>query len=100
MRGLSRTSRDVPPFCVMDGTHTVRAVNSIGLRRAGFSPAAIRSLHRAFALLFRGSQNLSIALARLKQQGPLSAEVVELIEFIRHSKRGVAFGPRRQHSDD
>ena len=34
LRGLSRTSRDVPPFCIMDGTHTIRGVNAIGLRRA------------------------------------------------------------------
>jgi hypothetical protein len=27
MRGLSRTSRDVPPFCIMDGTHTLRGIN-------------------------------------------------------------------------
>jgi hypothetical protein len=26
LRGLSRTSRDVPPFCIIDGTHTVRGV--------------------------------------------------------------------------
>ena len=28
MRGLSRTSRDVPPFCMMDLTHTLRGINS------------------------------------------------------------------------
>jgi UDP-N-acetylglucosamine acyltransferase len=100
MRGLSRTSRDVPPFCVMDGTHTVRAVNSIGLRRAGFSSAAIQSLRHAFAVLFAGRQNLHIALAKLEQQGQLPAEVIEMIEFIRQSRRGVAFGPRRQQPDD
>jgi UDP-N-acetylglucosamine acyltransferase len=99
MRGLSRTSRDVPPFCLMDGTHTLRAINTVGLRRAGFSAAAIQSLRRAFTVLFRGPQNLNLALAKLEQQGQLSAEVVEMIEFIRQSRRGVAFGPRRQHSD-
>jgi UDP-N-acetylglucosamine acyltransferase len=96
MRGLSRSSRDVPPFCLMDGTHTLRAINTIGLRRAGFSPAAIRSLRNAFAVLFRSSQNLQIALGILQRQGPLSAEVTEMVEFIRRSKRGVAFGPRRR----
>jgi len=100
MRGLSRTSRDVPPFCLMDGTHTLRAINSIGLRRAGFSPIAIRSLRQAFAMLFRGPQNLKLALARLQQEGPLSAEVAEMVEFMRRSKRGVAFGPRRPHDAD
>jgi len=31
LRGLSRTSRDVPPFCIMDDTHTVKAINQVGL---------------------------------------------------------------------
>jgi UDP-N-acetylglucosamine acyltransferase len=95
MRGLSRTSRDVPPFCLMDGTHTLRAINSIGLRRAGFSSAAIRSLRNAFAMLFGGPRNLALALDKLEQQGPLSAEVAEMVEFIRRSRRGVASGARR-----
>ena len=97
MRGLSRTSRDVPPFCLMDGTHTLRAINSVGLRRAGFSPPVIRSLRNAFAMLFRGPQNLKIALEKLERQGPLSDEVAEMLEFIRQSTRGVAFAPRRTH---
>src|SRR5215469_2123549 len=77
MRGLSRTSRDVPPFCLMDGTHTLRAINIVGLRRGGFSAAVIRSLRNAFTILFRGPQNLRMALEKLERQGPLSAEVNE-----------------------
>jgi UDP-N-acetylglucosamine acyltransferase len=100
MRGLSRTSRDVPPFCLMDGTHTVRAINTVGLRRAGFRAEAIRSLRNAFVTLFRGPQNLKIALEKLQEQGPLSSEVNELVEFIRCSKRGVAFAPRRARGVD
>ncbi len=95
MRGLSRTSRDVPPFCLMDGTHTLRAINSVGLRRAGLSPSAIRSLRNAFALLFGERHNLKLALQRLEQRTQPSAEVVEMVEFIRQSTRGVAFAPRR-----
>jgi acyl-[acyl carrier protein]--UDP-N-acetylglucosamine O-acyltransferase len=55
----------------------------------------IRSLRSAFAILFRGPQNLKVAVQRLEQQGPLCAEVAEMLEFIRHSTRGVAFAPRR-----
>jgi UDP-N-acetylglucosamine acyltransferase len=97
MRGLSRTSRDVPPFCLMDGTHTLRAINSVGLRRGGFSPQVIRSLRNAFAVLFRVPQNLKIALGNLERQGPLSNEVAEMVEFIRQSTRGVASAPHRRH---
>jgi UDP-N-acetylglucosamine acyltransferase len=93
LRGLSRTSRDVPPFCIMDDTHTVRAVNVVGLRRAGLSRDAIRSIRGAFKVLFLRRRNLRIALEEVESQ-PMTEEVRELVEFIRTSKRGVCFGPR------
>lgn len=92
-RGGSRMSRDIPPFCIVDGVHTLRAINVIGLRRAGFKAPAIAALRRAFAALFGQRGNVKLALERLEAQGPLSAEVKEMIDFIRASKRGVAFGP-------
>jgi UDP-N-acetylglucosamine acyltransferase len=92
MRGLSRTSRDVPPFCIMDLTHTLRGINVVGLRRAGFNVSSIRALRNAFNLLFGTRRNLRIAIAELEAQGDLTPEVAEMIAFIRASKRGVAFG--------
>ncbi|MBX3024906.1 acyl-ACP--UDP-N-acetylglucosamine O-acyltransferase [bacterium] len=94
LRGGSRTSRDVPPFAIMDWTHTVRAVNRIGLRRAGFSADRIRAVQRAFAILFRTRRNLRAALAEL-EAAPQGADVAELIAFIRASSRGVCRGPRQ-----
>jgi UDP-N-acetylglucosamine acyltransferase len=93
LRGQSRTSRDVPPFCIMDGTHTIRAVNLVGLRRGGFSPPAIRAVRTAFKTLFSRPRNLKLALAEV-EAGEMSAEVRELVDFIRASKRGVCFGAR------
>jgi UDP-N-acetylglucosamine acyltransferase len=94
MRGLSRTSRDVPPFCVMDGTHTLRRINVIGLRRAGIGATSIQALRKAFSSVFGIRQNLKLALERLEMSGIDAEEVRELIAFVRASKRGVAFGPR------
>jgi UDP-N-acetylglucosamine acyltransferase len=92
MRGLSRTSRDVPPFCMMDLTHTLRGINSVGMRRAGFSSQAIRAVRDAYTQLFSERQNLRLAIERLAASGPLTPEVAEMVDFIRASKRGVAFG--------
>ena len=93
-RGGSRMSRDIPPFCIVDGVHTLRAINVIGLRRAGFSAPAIAALRRAFTALFGARQNLRLAVERLLSSGPPTPEVAEMMEFIRASRRGVAFGPR------
>jgi UDP-N-acetylglucosamine acyltransferase len=93
LRGLSRTSRDVPPFCIMDGTHTVRGLNAIGLRRAGFDRERIRALRDAFARLFRQKVNLKEAVEELRQES-CTPDVTYLLNFIQQSKRGVCFGPR------
>ncbi len=93
MRGLSRTSRDIPPFCIMDGTHTLRGINVVGLRRAGFKVAQVRALREVFLALFGKRQNLKMALERIVSE-KLTPEVREMVDFIRASKRGVAFGPR------
>jgi UDP-N-acetylglucosamine acyltransferase len=94
MRGLSRTSRDVPPFCIMDLTHTLRGINVVGLRRAGFGNPSIRALRNAFGVLFGTRRNLKNAIAELETAGELTPEVAELVAFIRQSRRGVAFGPK------
>jgi len=100
MRGLSRTSRDVPPFCIMDGTHTLRSVNVIGLKRAGISNKSIHALRHAFSALFNTRQNLKLAVERLLETGELAPEVIEMVDFIRASKRGVAFGPHDDRAAD
>jgi UDP-N-acetylglucosamine acyltransferase len=100
MRGLSRTSRDVPPFCIMDLTHTLRGINVVGIRRAGLKAPAIRALRDAFAMLFGARQNLKLAAQRLLDAGNVAPEVAELIEFIRQSKRGVAFGLKQGVVDE
>ncbi|TMA62949.1 MAG: acyl-ACP--UDP-N-acetylglucosamine O-acyltransferase [Deltaproteobacteria bacterium] len=93
MRGLSRASRDVPPFAIMDGTHTVRGLNRVGLRRAGFDAARIRALATAFRVLFRVRTNMRAAIARVEAE-VRSPDVDYLLAFLRASVRGVATGPR------
>jgi len=93
MRGLSRASRDVPPFAIMDGTHTVHGLNRVGLRRAGFDAARIRALATAFRVLFRVRTNMRAAIAQVEAE-VRSPDVDYLLAFLRASVRGVATGPR------
>lgn len=92
MRGLSRTSRDVPPFCIMDDTHTVKALNLVGLRRNGFDQARIRALKNAFKLLFLSGLNMQNALAEAERTLTITEDVRYLLDFIKSAKRGVCFG--------
>ena len=88
LRGLSGTSRDVPPFAIVDWQHTVRGVNVVGLKRAGFDEKRIREIRQAFRVLFRSGRNLALAVKEVEKSGRANSDVLALLEFINSSKRG------------
>jgi len=92
MRGLSGTSRDVPPYAIVDWQHTVRGVNVVGLKRAGFDGRRIREIKEAFRVLFRKGRNLSLAIKEIEQSAKANTDLSALLEFIRSSQRGVCVG--------
>lgn len=92
MRGLSGTSRDVPPYAIIDWQHTVRGVNVVGLKRAGFDDKRIRAIRAAFRTLFRKGRNLALAMKEVEDSRRANDDVLALLEFIKASKRGVCFG--------
>jgi UDP-N-acetylglucosamine acyltransferase len=92
MRGLSGTSRDVPPFAIVDWQHTVRGVNAVGLKRAGFDERRIRQIREAFRILFRKGCNLTLAVKEVEKSSGANPDVLALLEFIKASKRGVCAG--------
>jgi UDP-N-acetylglucosamine acyltransferase len=92
MRGLSGTSRDVPPFAIVDWQHTVRGVNVVGLKRAGFDEKRIRAIRGAFRVLFRKGRNLALAVQEVEKSAGANTDVLALLEFIKSSERGVCFG--------
>ncbi|MEE9550775.1 MAG: acyl-ACP--UDP-N-acetylglucosamine O-acyltransferase [Candidatus Binatia bacterium] len=92
MRGLSGTSRDIPPYSIIDWQHTVRGVNVVGLKRAGFDERRIRKIKEAFRILFRKGRNLSLAIKEIESSSEISADLTALLEFIKSSQRGVCFG--------
>lgn len=95
MRGGSAASLDIPPFCIHDGTNTVRAVNVVGLRRNGFDARRIRAVKEAFKTIFRSELRRREALEKVEQELEVTADVDLMLGFIRTSKRGVCSGPGR-----
>lgn len=93
LRGVSAADRDVPPYCIVDGIDVVRALNRVGLRRAGVPAERIDALRRAFRILFARRRNLTLAMAEVEAVAPTD-EVAHLLEFLRSSTRGVCSGPR------
>ena len=85
--GKSKIVQDVLPFFTTDGNPArVRGLNSVGLRRAGFSEAARRVLKDAYRRLFRSDVPIDETLRELDQID--DQNIAHLISFIRASKRG------------
>jgi len=96
--GMSGASQDIPPFWVIREINVVCGVNVIGMRRAGFPPAEIQAVRKAFKLLYLNKLTVAAAVAAMDQQLGHSPAVREVIEFIRSSKRGVP-GPHLYRGD-
>ena len=85
--GKSKIVQDVLPFFITDGNPPrLRGVNSVGLRRSGFSDEARRALKDAYRTLFRSAIPKEDALRRLEEVN--DEHVRHLVSFIRGSKRG------------
>ena len=65
-------------------------LNTVGLRRRAFSPAAVRALKHAFHLLFTSKLRFEQAVARVGEELADSPEVGRLLRFLADSKRGVS----------
>ena len=86
--GLSRVAKDVPPYMLVKGDSIVRAVNSVGLRRANFSVHSRSQIKAAFKLLYKSGLNVRQAVEELQKKFD-SCEIKHLIDFILHSRRGI-----------
>jgi len=86
----AKLSKDAPPFALVAGDHArVIGMNSIGLRRRGFSDDTMRDIKHAFHLLFASKLRLEVAIARARDEAGASDEVKRLLQFIETSERGV-----------
>ena len=88
--GCSRVSKDIPPFLKAVGNPVkLYGLNSVGLQRNGFPENVVRELKRAYRLFFRSDLNLTQAMERAEAELERYPEVVELLQFVDASERGV-----------
>jgi len=99
MQGGSAISKDLPPFTVARrGENALGGLNSVGLRRAGFTTPERMELKRLYQALFASDVGLRTALAQARSSFTGTAAQV-LLEFVAQSKRGVCTA-RGQTGDD
>lgn len=88
--GGFRVSMDVPPFVLASGYPLkVSMLNTVGLRRKGFTKERLESLDRVFRHLFREEGTLSVKVGKLLEDPDCSPDAAELAGFILSSERGV-----------
>jgi UDP-N-acetylglucosamine acyltransferase len=94
--GYSVATKDVLPYSKTVGNRAcIYGMNTLGLRRRGFSEQQIAALRRAYRVLLQSRLNAGDAVRRLEAEGPFTPEVKELVAFIKSSSRGVVL---KRHS--
>jgi UDP-N-acetylglucosamine acyltransferase len=88
--GMARINKDVPPFVKVSDQDKVRAINSEGLRRAGFSEGDIEAIEAAGRRVFfnREKPTMAAALADFDLDGDIHPQVRLLIAFLRRRYEG------------
>jgi UDP-N-acetylglucosamine acyltransferase len=89
--GFTVITQDLPPFCKVAGMRPVRVygLNSVGLRRRGFSAERVRALRDMIKILFFSDLNTTQALERIEASFPPGEDRDELVGFVRSSRRGI-----------
>lgn len=87
---FSGVGQDIPPYMIASGARArLFGLNTIGLKRYGFSDEVINDLKKAYKTLFREKRTLKDAIKKIQEDLPYTDEIKRLIEFIQKNKRGI-----------
>jgi len=87
LAGGEATSHDIPPFGAMR-YRGLKGYNAIGCKRAGFPRATLAAIRKAYHLYHR-NRTVTAAVAEIREKVELVPEVVEFIDFLTSTKRGI-----------
>ncbi len=91
--GGSLVRKDVPPFVrVAKEPLQYVGINSIGLRRRGFTDPTIREIQNIYRVLYLSGMNITKALEYIEKELPASRERDIIINFIKNSTKGIVRG--------
>jgi UDP-N-acetylglucosamine acyltransferase len=87
--GQARIVQDVPPFFMVDGfTSKIVGLNSVGLRRNGWTTEELKTLKSAYFTLYRGTLAWQEIL-QFFQDNYSTGPIAELTQFLLTTKRGI-----------
>ncbi len=88
--GKSAVTKDIPPYVIAAGDRaTLHGLNNVGLKRQKFSKTTLRQLKKAYRIVFRIGLTVKQASERVKAEVEQIPEVINFMDFIIKSNRGV-----------
>jgi UDP-N-acetylglucosamine acyltransferase len=88
--GKAAVVKDIPPYMIAAGDRAkLHGLNTIGLKRQGFTNRTVSLLKKAYRLIFRIGLTLNEAIERVTAEVEQIPEVIRLIDFIKSSERGI-----------
>lgn len=91
--GQTGVRKNVPPYVkAAREPLSYVGINSVGLRRRGFSNEKILQIEDIYRTLYVKGYNVSNALSIIEQESPDSPEKAQILDFIRNSKDGIMRG--------
>ena len=90
IQGGSKVTKDIPPFVTVGREPiTYAGINSIGLRRRGYTNEQINNVQDIYRLIYNSGLNTSDAIAKIESEFSATAERDEILLFVRNSARGI-----------
>ena len=90
----SNVRKNVPPYIkAARSPLTFAGVNSVGLRRRGFSTDAVTQIEDIYRTIYTRGLNVSNAVKVIEQEAPKSKEKDIILKFIEDSTKGIIRGP-------
>ena len=88
--GGSMINKDIPPFITVAHTPPAYAgINSIGLRRRGFTSEQVEQIQQIYRILFQSGLNNTAACEAIEKEFGDSESAQYVLSFVRGSERGI-----------
>ena len=88
--GMTGIAQDLPPYMMAVGSRAgIHGPNLVGLRRLGLSSASVTAIRAAFRLIWLSDLPRQEALDKAADEYADVPEVLEVVDFVRESPRGV-----------
>ena len=99
--GLAKVIKDVPPYSMVDGhPGRVYGLNTVGLRRRGFSQEERSRIKRAYKVLYDRTLGRKKALEILQDMSREDEFAREIAAFAQGSRRGLSPWADAEHGED